>query len=336
MATTLLTTGAGATNNISIINPFPTPTGSTNMLLVFSIQTPNAGATIWQSQVADGTATGGNTRGGAGAASAIDFQKSRAAATQVASGSQAALFGGANNTCSANTSTVGGGFGNTVSANGAIMGGSGNTISATVGGQYNILGGSGNTINSTAGSGGAQILGGLNNTNGGASTTILGGYGQQARGYIGAMVWPTANPLALSSTNSLCQTVSMTTTASRSTIGTTTTTSDNAAISATNTLANSVSATTFIVGYAISSSSAANSARAFTYDMLVRKGATAATMTNIGGSAVTNIAGNLATVTVAKNVNTTTGSATVDMTTSAAVALNLNNFMIFSFLIKKI
>lgn len=66
-----------------------------------------------QAQLADATAAGGNPRG----SNATDWQGSRSAATQVASGAQAVIGGGAGNTASATAATVAGGSGNT--ANGA-------------------------------------------------------------------------------------------------------------------------------------------------------------------------------------------------------------------------
>jgi len=62
-----------------------------------------------QLQLADTTAAGGNARG----ANATDWQGGRSLATQVASGAQATIGGGGNNTASATAATVAGGSGNT-------------------------------------------------------------------------------------------------------------------------------------------------------------------------------------------------------------------------------
>lgn len=69
------------------------------------------GATL--AQVPDGTATGGNKRG----IFATDWQKSRAAATQVASGIYSVIAGGGAGTASAQYSVVSGGNGNIANGN---------------------------------------------------------------------------------------------------------------------------------------------------------------------------------------------------------------------------
>lgn len=86
------------------------------------------GTAATQSQVADSTATGGNKRG----TFAIDWQRTRAAATQVASGSYSVIFSGRNNTASALTSAITHGDGNTASNQAAIAGGEGSTASGLV------------------------------------------------------------------------------------------------------------------------------------------------------------------------------------------------------------
>ena len=77
----------------------------------FAIVPKGTGALI--SQIPDSTTTGGNKRG----ARAVDFQRSRVAATQVASGTDSAILSGINNVASASYSVVLGGSGNTSSAN---------------------------------------------------------------------------------------------------------------------------------------------------------------------------------------------------------------------------
>lgn len=76
----------------------------------FAIIPKGAGALI--SQISDGTTTGGNKRG----ARAVDFQRSRAAATQVASGTDSAILSGVNNVASNTYGVVLGGSGNLTSA----------------------------------------------------------------------------------------------------------------------------------------------------------------------------------------------------------------------------
>lgn len=78
-------------------------------------------------QFADSSPAGGNARG----AGAVDLQLSRIAATQVASGAAAAITGGQNNAASGGSSTIGGGINNIASATSTtIAGGTSNTVSA--------------------------------------------------------------------------------------------------------------------------------------------------------------------------------------------------------------
>lgn len=83
-----------------------------------------AGATT--NQVADGTSAGGNKRG----AGAVDFQRTRTAAARVASGTNAGILCGQENTASGDNAAVAGGSANTASAqHAANLGGSSNTAS---------------------------------------------------------------------------------------------------------------------------------------------------------------------------------------------------------------
>ncbi|MGE3799753.1 MAG: beta strand repeat-containing protein [Candidatus Kapaibacterium sp.] len=127
---------------------------------------------------------GGNARGN----SAIDLQRSRTNATEVASGTGAVIVGGSDNTVAsnnagvvtglrnsistANLSFIGGGSDNTITAgNGVIGGGASNSISDNYG---TIGGGLGNAI---SGSANATIGGGVRNTiDQNIRSTIGGGY----------------------------------------------------------------------------------------------------------------------------------------------------------------
>ena len=93
---------------------------------------------------------GGNARG----AGAVDLQTVRAAAGQVASGDNAVIGGGYNNTASGYYSTISGGRDNAVSDSGATIGG-----------------GFSNTVDSS----GATISGGDTNTASGYYSTVSGG-----------------------------------------------------------------------------------------------------------------------------------------------------------------
>ena len=87
-----------------------------------------------EAQIADGTATGGNKRG----SYAVDWQLSRAANTEVASGNYSVVAGGIDNTASGNSATVAGGLTNTASGNYSVVGG-GNSNTAS--GSYSSVSG---------------------------------------------------------------------------------------------------------------------------------------------------------------------------------------------------
>ena len=124
-----------------------------------------------QAQVADSTATGGNARG----ANAVDWQTSRSAASQVASGSYATISGGIQNTSNGFNATIAGGASNTSSGNYSFVGaGGGNSASQshssvvggytnTVAGFLNFIGG-GYTNSGTSGSAVTTQSGTMNGT----------------------------------------------------------------------------------------------------------------------------------------------------------------------------
>jgi len=109
-----------------------------------SLYVSPAGTGAVQAQPTTGVAsTGGNARG----ANAVDWQTSRASASQVASSSFSTIGGGANNTAStSNGTTIAGGRNNTSSAQDSFVGGgNSNTasglFSSSVGGLGNIASG---------------------------------------------------------------------------------------------------------------------------------------------------------------------------------------------------
>jgi hypothetical protein len=106
-------------------------------------------------QAYDSTTTGGNQRG----VQSVDWQMSRSAATQVASGAYSFIGSGNNNTASGTRVTVVGGWQNTNNGyESALLGGSSNSVS----GQW------------------ATLVAGVNNTAGGQIATIVGGNYNQA------------------------------------------------------------------------------------------------------------------------------------------------------------
>jgi len=136
-----------------------------------SLYVSPAGTGALQAQATTSSATGGNARG----ANAVDFQTSRTAATQVASGSASVVGGGQNNTAGVLNSTVGGGLNNTISGGyGTISGGYNNSVSN---GGFNFIGGgNSNTNNGTT----AVLVGGSTNTSSGLYNFIGGGFTNSA------------------------------------------------------------------------------------------------------------------------------------------------------------
>jgi hypothetical protein len=125
-----------------------------------------AGTGALQAQATTSSAVGGNARG----ANAVDWQTSRGAASNVASGTQSVIGGGTGNTASGGQSVVVGGFTSTASVtSAAIVGGSTNTASGT----YSFVGsGYGHTLSGNYGA----IVGGYTNTSAGYYGFIGGGF----------------------------------------------------------------------------------------------------------------------------------------------------------------
>ena len=163
--TTLTSTGTatlanGSTTYVQAIGDASYPgvyaAGGTNTPLV--LQPLGTGAL--QAQKTDSTATGGNARG----ANAVDWQTSRASASQVASGSTSFIGSGRNNTASGQDSSIVAGYQNISSSlQSVVVGGAGNQATAPYsfigGGNSNIVprdyssivGGNGNGSSSTIG-----------------------------------------------------------------------------------------------------------------------------------------------------------------------------------------
>lgn len=190
-------------NNTNNVSKMLASGGTTNQFI--ALQPKGTGGVM--AQTPDSAAAGGNVRG----ANSTDWQTSRAANTQVASGVNATIGGGVNNTASNSGATVSGGQSNVASSTQATVGGgNGNSATAatsTVGGgasnQATVLygtvgGGSGNVASTGQGatvSGGesntasalrATVAGGILNTANGAYSWIPGGYYGTTRSIYGA------------------------------------------------------------------------------------------------------------------------------------------------------
>jgi len=133
-----------------------------------SLYVSPAGTGALQAQATTSTTAGGNARG----ANAVDWQMSRSAASQVASGSNSVVVGGRRNTASATDAFVGGGFSNSVTAGSqsAIVSGSNITNSANNAGF--VGGGTSHTVSGDY----SSIVGGYSNTTAGTYNFIGGGF----------------------------------------------------------------------------------------------------------------------------------------------------------------
>jgi hypothetical protein len=115
--------------------------------------------------IPNGTSTGGNARG----TNAVDFQTSRAANSNVASGANSTISGGDSNTASSNFSTVNGGQSNTASTNNhaTVLGGQNNVSSGnrSISGGFfsNATGSNSIALGSSSSSGTYSVSIGLNN-----------------------------------------------------------------------------------------------------------------------------------------------------------------------------
>ncbi|MBK9247192.1 MAG: hypothetical protein IPM69_03550 [Ignavibacteria bacterium] len=169
-----LTTGKSIQNSALLIDDYTaSPQANTtlraddgataNISLVLSAK----GTGALTSGKPDGTVSGGNSRG----QNAVDWQMSRSANTQIASGNYTVISGGTNNTASGIHSAVGGGQGNTVSTNySTISGGNGNTI--TTGLNSTIAGGNNNLVTGDH----AVVSGGNSNKSTSFAASVGGGY----------------------------------------------------------------------------------------------------------------------------------------------------------------
>lgn len=140
---------------------------------------PTVNATAVVAQIPDSATTGGNTRGDR----AVDFQQSRSAVTQVASGQRAFLGGGNGNTASGAQASVPGGDGNTASQTYSnVSGGQNNTASGV---RATVGGGGTNTASGTE----STICGGSTHTADGTNSTVIGGLRASTRGTMGKIAY---------------------------------------------------------------------------------------------------------------------------------------------------
>ena len=153
---------SGAAPNDTVYVDSITAAGSTTNVDLALV--PKLGGAL-TANVANDLATGGNKRG----AYAVDWQRGRENAGQVAIGMYSMIGGGYGNTASSTNATVAGGAGNIASLNHAVIAGgwnnTGSSYRSSVGGGYN------NTSSGEA----STIAGGHTNTTSAMMSTIPGG-----------------------------------------------------------------------------------------------------------------------------------------------------------------
>lgn len=133
---------------------------------------PKGGGAV-TAQVANNLASGGNKRG----ANAVDWQTTRSAAARVASGANATVGGGGNNSATTSFCTVAGGSANQATgANSTVCGGGSNTAS---GSDSVIIGGNTNAASQSY----ATVIGGNSNTASGIGSVAGGGISTASGSY---------------------------------------------------------------------------------------------------------------------------------------------------------
>ncbi|MDB5378491.1 MAG: hypothetical protein JWR00_2937 [Rubritepida sp.] len=229
-----------------------------------------------QAQFPDGTAAGGGARG----ANATDWQTTRAAATQVASGAMATISGGVNNTASGSNAAVGGGTANIASgSSAAIAGGSTNSAS----GASSVIGGG---IVNAATAGAATVGGGAANTADGTNAWVPGGREATTRGCFGRGAWSASRFVSNGDAQAgefVLRRISTDATATRLT-------ADNAVQSSSNTV-NLPNNGTYVLRLLVvaqqtgGSAGAAGDCAGWELTALIKRGASAAATVLVGGSA---------------------------------------------------
>jgi hypothetical protein len=299
------TTAPNATVYVSAIT---SSAGSTNADV--AIVAKGTGATT--AQVADSTATGGNKRG----QYATDWQKSRSAAAQVASGLYSFIGSGDGNRASGNWSVIGGGFVNTVNqSSAAVLGGQNNTASA---GSSIVGGGDSNT----ASGGFSAIVGGANNLADASYSFVSGGSLGTTRGIIGYHVFPACYGIVgftagLSQSGPLL--VGTVTTNATATV----LTSDGSAASTNNQVILPNNSAYYVKGSIIANVTGASNTKSWDFIATIKRGANAAA-TSIVGVVALNVqaadAGASAWA-VAITANTTNGGLAVTVTGQASTTI---------------
>ena len=284
------------------------------------------GATL--AHIPNGLTSGGNKRG----IFATDWQKSRANAAGVASGTYSTISGGAANSASGNYSFVGSGQNNTASTgtHATVCGGYINAASAT----YAFVGGG---TNNTASGGQASVLGGDNNAASGFVSSIVGGKNGVAnsdfgfigggnrgtsRGIAGYTVFPASN-IPIADSAGITQTALLLLATQTTNATATVLTSNLSAAAATNQVTLPNNSAYYFRGSVIAGVTGAGNSKSWTFEGAIKRGASAGTTAIVGTVIINTIAqdAGASAWSIAITANTTLGCIAVTVTGAAATTI---------------
>ena len=276
----------------------------TNVDLVLGAK--GSGAIV--AQVPDDTATGGNKRG----LYAIDWQRFRSSAEQVASGSYASIGGGSNNTAHASYASIGGGSSNTAyESYASVGGGSSNTAS----GYSSTIGGG--SLNTASGSY-ASIGGGSNNTASGYSSSIGGGSSATTNGIQGLLSYGFAGGTLGQNQMSFFGGRANTADATPTRI-----TADAGSASASNQLTLRDDSAFRVRGTVVARNTGTNDAKEWTFEALIKRGTNAAATSIVGTPTLTSTFADTAAASwaIAISADTTNGALAITGTGAASTSI---------------
>lgn len=235
------------------------------------LQQKGTGAIV--AQVPDGTTAGGNKRG----TNAVDLQTSRTSNTHVASGLTAVIAGGANNRTSGTGPAICGGGNNVASSTYAFVGG-GQSNSATS--SYAVaVGGSSNTASGS----GSTVTGGNFNIASGNYSTIPGGQTATTNGIQGLLAYGFNGQNQGGNQMAFWGGRQSTTTSTATRI-----TADAASASAANQLTLRNNSAFRVKGTVVARDTTSNDCKEWTFEALIKRGASASTTTFVGTPTITS------------------------------------------------
>jgi hypothetical protein len=271
----LNTATPNATYNVSAL----TASGGTTTQYAALVPKGNGGV---QAAIPDSTATGGDLRG----FKSVDWQINRSASSMVASGNNATIGGGQDNTANGTGATVAGGYTQSVSGN----------YSAALGGAFGLL--TGNY---------SSNLGGLYSTDRGVYGTVANASAYSFGGTTYGSLLRTSRLLGAATTDATTTVLSTT----------------GGSASATNQVVLANNSAIYFTARIIGTVTNGGDTKSWTIEGTIKRGATAST-TAVVGTVITNIiAANTgaATWTVAAAANTSLGCLQISVTGQAAVGI---------------